>query len=96
MDPLAIIAIIIGGGGLFTGIAALIKSASEARQSAKKTEFDILRGTIEDMQKQIAALRAENAELRSTIATQARRITDLESENHTLRARGTRRLELHD
>jgi len=62
--------IFVAFGGL-TGLAGLVTAISSARTSARKSELDSLRDTVETLQQ-------ENERLRS-------RITELEDENAELR-----------
>jgi len=56
----AVILVALGG---FGGVGALVNSLSTARNAAKKTDFDALRGTVQDLQTENKRLRDENEKL---------------------------------
>ncbi len=71
--------------GSLTGAAGLITAVSTARLSAKKTELDVLRQTIDELQEEnrrlrviVSELQEENQQLRKklgmTIRTPAKRL----------------------
>jgi gas vesicle protein len=75
MEPWAIVITALGGlsglAGFVTAVATAIQSAKNARQSARQSEVDSLRKTVESLQ-------SENVRLRD-------RVFDLEQENDNLR-----------
>lgn len=68
MEPWALIITALGG---LSGLAGLVTAIATASQSARKSEVESLRSTVEGLQ-------AENVRLRQ-------RIVDLETENSDLR-----------
>jgi len=76
MEPWALIITALGG---LTGLAGLVTAVSTASTSARKTELDALRQTIDELQE-------ENLRLRKLISAQDVRIAELENENRELRS----------